>query len=423
MIGAEINFTGNITGRNQSEIFPNRTNEEDLCPQFRHWFKFYWFFMDIACTVGSLVGNSLVIAIVYRNKGMRNIMNYLFVCMSSSDILAPAVAFLHDMLFLFRYDGGDMNPTTATPLCKFLPYFMNTSLTVSVLCLVAITCHRFYVVLFPLRALNKMSQRKVYGLIASIWFVAITSMLPIALQFELSVSNGQLHCYYSMLKVFDILQIICLRVTPLALMIGMYSIIICKLRRQKPVGDSCSEREQQRRREQSISMTKMSLTIVSAFVILIGTNDVFISLYSKFSKSCVVHGGIYITQAFVPLSSVVNPIIYFIYCKTYRTGLRQVFTRRGPTTVSQNTVCTRMSRHPNGRISQSSKRNSRHSSIENNSPLEHFAQRISFHRSSSLELNGKFSGSVSFPSSFFKKEDESIVLTQYEKRKAESSQI
>lgn len=414
-----INFTNrtdNGSGHNRS------SHETDSCPY--HWYKLYWFYMDIFCVIGSLIGNFLVMFIVYRDKGMRNIMNYLFVCMSASDILAPAFLLAHDTMFV-RGFGGVMNVVTATAMCKCLTYFLNTSITVSVLCLVAITVHRFYVVLFPFRARDKMRTRNICILIGLIWFTAVASMLPTALHFELSKESGKYECRYSPLEVFDILQRIFFRVVPLILMIVMYSVIIFTLKRQKLVGQSCSEREQRRRRQQSVSMTRMSLTIVFTFVFLIGTNEVFIALHEEYPNSCIVYRGISVTQAFVPFSSVVNPIIYFIFCKSYRSGLKKVFTRRGQSTMSQNTAFVGLSRLPTGRISSHHRceANPRHSSVESNASLLRLANRISLSRGSCSSLNGDFRGSGVISSSFFNKGSESVVLTRFKKKDPESNQI
>ena len=403
----------------------NGSDSNPICDYFP-WYAQYWFYMDIVCVAGSLTGNFLVMAIVFRNKKMRNIMNYLFVCMSASDILAPVFILLHDMFFILGY-GGSISETTATLLCQCVPYFMNTSLAVSVLCLVAITVHRFYVVMFPFRALDKIGRRKTCVLIGLIWITAIATMSPTPFYWHISKYEEAFMCRLESRIVFDVLYLVFFRAVPLVVMATMYVVIIYTLRSQKTVGQSCSEREQRRRRKQSISMTKMSITIVFVFVIFIGSNDVFLWLYRRFPNSCIVHGGIYVTQAFVPFSTVINPVIYFIFCKSYRKGLKTVLTRNGPRNMSLNSSRSRLSRLNTGRILSPALEMAKpcRSSIASNAPLVRLSACLTVARgsSASLELSSSHRGSADSPPLLVRNGKEPVVLIRFEKKETESNQL
>ena len=101
---------------------------------------------------GSLVGNSLVIFIIFRNCGMRSTINYFIVNMASPDFLFTV--FVIPRLIAEFYLPGTwlVGGTLGSILCKLDHFIQDISTAVSILSLVAIAFDRLCGVFFPMKA-------------------------------------------------------------------------------------------------------------------------------------------------------------------------------------------------------------------------------------------------------------------------------
>ncbi|RMX59905.1 hypothetical protein pdam_00001069 [Pocillopora damicornis] len=98
----------------------------------------------------SLVGNTLVIIIIFRNTRMRTTTNNLIANMAISDLLFPLFAVPKEIAqivigksrWLVVGIGGEI-------LCKFVNFSQDISTAVSILSLVVIAFDRFHAVKFP----------------------------------------------------------------------------------------------------------------------------------------------------------------------------------------------------------------------------------------------------------------------------------
>ena len=101
---------------------------------------------------GSLVGNSLVIFIIFRNCGMRSTINYFIVNMASPDFLFTV--FVIPRLIAEFYLPGTwlVGGTLESILCKLDHFIQDISTAVSILSLVAIAFDRLCGVFFPMKA-------------------------------------------------------------------------------------------------------------------------------------------------------------------------------------------------------------------------------------------------------------------------------
>ena len=102
---------------------------------------------------GSLVGNSLVIFVIFKNRGMRSTINYFIVNMASSDLLFTV--FVTPRLIAALYLGPErwlVGGTFGSVLCKLDHFIQDISTAVSILRLVAIAFDRLYGVVFPMKA-------------------------------------------------------------------------------------------------------------------------------------------------------------------------------------------------------------------------------------------------------------------------------
>ena len=135
-------------------------------------------------------------------------------------------------------------------------------------------------------------------------------------------------CYFNTNKQHILIQNITFLVLfgalPFLVMLILYPVIAVTLVRQKVPGNSSPHA--QKRRKQNISLTKMFVTIIVARLLTYGIYQV-VYVMNVFSVVdwCLSFKILYIVYPFPNMFHVVNPLIYFVFCSTYRKGIKQMF--------------------------------------------------------------------------------------------------
>ena len=190
--------------------------------------------------LSSLVGNTLILIIVYRRPELKRTINFFIVNMAVSDLLFP----LTTIPFYITETASnslhwDISGTTGLIMCKLQWYLKTVSITVSTESLVWIAVDRFVAVVFPMK-LHLFSSRSRACLIASTWVVALLANTFRFYAFELVKQNEKTICshfqnlsfsYMTFSKVYTIL----LQIVPMIAMTILYSAIAVNLRRQDRV--------------------------------------------------------------------------------------------------------------------------------------------------------------------------------------------
>ena len=133
--------------------------------------------------VVSLVGNSLVVLIVYKTPALKKPINMLIANMAMSDLLFPI--FLFPLrLAEFRVGSWIIGGALGQALCKLHIFLANVSGVVSIQSLVLIAVDRFGAVVVPLR--SPLITRKLcpFFIIAT-WIVAMAFHSPDIVAFKL----------------------------------------------------------------------------------------------------------------------------------------------------------------------------------------------------------------------------------------------
>ena len=98
--------------------------------------------------VVSLIGNCLIVVIVYRTQTMRKPINFFIVNMAMSDLLYP-IFLLPRILTQLYLDSWLISGPLGQFLCKLMNSLSSVSLGVSAQSLVLIAVDRFGAVVFP----------------------------------------------------------------------------------------------------------------------------------------------------------------------------------------------------------------------------------------------------------------------------------
>ena len=142
--------------------------------------------------LSSLVGNSLIVLIVYKTPTLRKPINMLIANMAMSDLLYPIflvpfrLAHLHAGSWLI---GG----TLGQAICKLHTFLSSISLLVSIQSLVLITVDRFVAIVVPLRS-PLISGKLCLFFIVATWIVAMAVHSPYLVAFKLVEYQERLRC-------------------------------------------------------------------------------------------------------------------------------------------------------------------------------------------------------------------------------------
>uniref|UniRef100_A0A8C9AF17 KISS1 receptor n=1 Tax=Prolemur simus TaxID=1328070 RepID=A0A8C9AF17_PROSS len=111
-----------------------------------------------------LAGNSLVIYVICRHKQMRTVTNFYIANLAVTDVtfLLCCVPFTALLYPLPAWVLGDF-------MCKFVNYIQQVSVQATCATLTAMSVDRWYVTVFPLRALHRRTPRLALAVSLSIW--------------------------------------------------------------------------------------------------------------------------------------------------------------------------------------------------------------------------------------------------------------
>ena len=221
----------------------------------------------------SIIGNALILRIVYKDIRLKTSTNYLVANMAVSDLFATLVAIPNQILFMNTGKQWllDCNIHVIYAIFKLFSFAIDVCFMVSVISCVFIAIERYYAVSHPL---SRPFQGKMKCIIAGIWLLASILSSP-GLYFRLvAQTRTKLKCTVSpknllpvKLYVYIVLAgISCLSVV---LIIITYTCTVYKLYRHKAPGLANSV--VRRRVQQNRKVLKMAVTIAALLYFCQGT--------------------------------------------------------------------------------------------------------------------------------------------------------
>ncbi|CAH3182695.1 unnamed protein product [Porites lobata] len=284
--------------------------------------------------VVSLVGNSLILLIVYKTPTLRKPMNMLIANMAMSDLLYP-IFFVPARLAEWHAGSWLIGGTLGQALCKIHIFLVDVSLLVSIQSLVLITVDRFVAVVVPLRSPLVSRKRCLFFIVAS-WIVAMAFHSPYLVAYKLGKYPERLMCEDLWQEAFGgntypnyiLAGAIVFFYIPFVLLVILYSNILIKLKNQVHPGEQSANAEQQRTRRNR-NVLKMAITIVVVFFIcwIPWFSNAIIENFSapdSLISSCSFH--IYRTVTFFMAfaNCAINPIICLTLSSNYRQALKRL---------------------------------------------------------------------------------------------------
>ena len=308
---------------------------------------FQMFFMSLILLI-SLVGNSLIIVVVYKRKELRKTVNFLIVNMAVSDLIFPIVAIPLSLA---------SEATAGLVLCKLGSFLLHVSLCVSVQSLLWIAVDRFMAVVFPMK-IKMISSRFRAIAIASTWTVAIVVNSKDLFAVKVQEYHGLTLCRedgdnnYSLYRVWSFVLIGGFIFAPLIVITILYCAIGVTLCRRRKLTVLGKVYQKDTSNQQAI---KMSLCIVVAFytfsvssatlsILRVSGQWKYLEPNPRFCWLYVVFGFMVYMGLF--LSSITNPVICLTFVKSYRRGVKEILICRKTVRV-KNTL---LKKGTNGRI-------------------------------------------------------------------------
>ena len=277
-----------------------------------------------ALIVASLVGNLLVLGVVYRYRKMRTNINLLISNMAAADVLVTTV-YMPRLAVMYAIGAQWIRGTLGLVLCKIIPFLHGASLLVSILTLLLVAIERLCAVRFPLRR-NFDSKRTKIG-IALIWLIATVARVPYFLALRITVEpNGRAYCVSKLKAFFGVEEardiyytslMATFYATPLVMIVVSYSLVATELRKSIAPGLPSTNNASERRLKARQNAVRMTIAITAAFVVCWFTY--FLAQIASDRVPCPLR----FWRLFLAHSnSAINPCIY-AYCNgEFRKGFR-----------------------------------------------------------------------------------------------------
>ena len=286
--------------------------------------------------LGSLIGNILIILIVYKHQELRKTINYFIVNMAVSDRIFPLILIPVQITQLVTEPlHWHVSGIVGSIFCKLYIFASSVSLLVSTQSLVWIAIDRFVAVVFPIK-LGLISRKIRIIAIVSTWVLAGIFYFPLLITWELVEIGSSAFC-----RVVDKPESIIpnteagegyywshvtLRfIAPLFLATILYSAIAISLRRQnKALTDAFPTASEQHYLKKRRQATQMAVVILVLFYIcVIPYTALHISgRWKRFCAFWTIFQCLAIFMFFS--SSIVNPVICLSFVETYRRGLKSI---------------------------------------------------------------------------------------------------
>ncbi|XP_063166209.1 cholecystokinin receptor type A [Candoia aspera] len=203
----------------------------------------------------SVLGNTLVITVLIRNKRIRTVTNLFLLSLAISDLMlcffCMPFTLIPNLLQDFIFGSA---------ICKIASYFMGVSVSVSTFSLVAISLERYSAICKPLQSRVWQTKSHALKVIAATWCLSFTIMTPYPIYSKLvpsalpnsTASKCRLHWPSKVMEQsWYIFQLLILFLIPGIVMMIAYGLISLELYRG--IKFDASHRKPSRERKTSVS--------------------------------------------------------------------------------------------------------------------------------------------------------------------------
>ncbi|XP_078375317.1 neuropeptide SIFamide receptor-like [Oculina patagonica] len=283
-----------------------------------------------------LIGNSLLIAVVYKNANqrMRTPSNYFIVNLACADMFLVAYMVPQNMTLAANDYRWLITGVAGEVFCSLFFFAGQMPVLVSTGSLFFIALDRYFLVFYPLKRM--ITLRIARRIIAAVWIFAIVFTAPLFIMGSLiEFRTGYLVCTFDfsimgLVISYFLFGYIPIILIPLIIIIILYIAIGYKIKRATPPGNQLPSTQERRERMThkvlAMLVAVVVVLIVFRFPLLIGMIACFTGLTDVCHKTKFMFVAWFLTFS----NSAVNPFIYFIFNEHFRHGARVVLERVVP---------------------------------------------------------------------------------------------
>ncbi|XP_078416728.1 motilin receptor-like [Cetorhinus maximus] len=322
------NLTNDDIYDNNDTLPPPFRCDNESCPLFPISTLIPVTIVSIVLFITGVTGNTLTVLIIRRYKDMKTTTNLYLSSMAVSDLLI-FLCLPFDLYRLWKYKPwllGDF-------LCKFYQYINEGCTYATILHITALSIERYLAICFPLKAKVFITKQRVRSVIALLWTLALLSAAPfffllgvehdMCKHTEYAVSSGILHIMIWVSTVYFFFPMFCLTF--------LYGFIGRKLWNSKDEikGPNAANREKYHKQT-----VKILAVVVLAFALCWLPFHIGRNLFSNNSTSGSVDMYLFsqyfnvVCMLLFYLSASINPVLYNVMSKKYRTAARKLLFAR-----------------------------------------------------------------------------------------------
>ena len=319
----------------ESELALCRSEQKapkDLCSEFnvkqsKADVAFGTFF--ILVTIIGICGNVTVLLIIGNDKQLRSqAINWFLFSLAISDIIVCS------SIVPFRAHESFHNQISCISIreCYVLVYTDHIATVSSIISLVYISINRYIAVSRPTKFSSCISRKKTVIMIFCCWcFAVILSILP-TINWKTgksSITYYDNHCFISNVASTRIIFLTLVVLMPLIIMGILYLSILCIIKQR---GRKCQDKSRKYSMQYTEWKVTRIVTIVYGVFFSAWLPNYIINVIVYLCPECYwilkeKHSYLYIIlmQCLPPMSSAINPFIYFFIGERYREALRKIF--------------------------------------------------------------------------------------------------
>ncbi|XP_022790524.1 somatostatin receptor type 5-like [Stylophora pistillata] len=286
-----------------------------------------------------LIGNSLVVAIVFKTRSMFTSTNILLANVAVADIVSllwcpiPLIAGLCKVR---------ISPETAHYLCKFFTSYSVTGLTVSVTyqSLVVLAVERYHAIVKPFSNTLMLTNHRMFCALLAIWIVAIICSLPGFIFSEYDEKLGRCLDPWTLEKAGTLRWIAITTLTASVFFFGALFYCYFQILRGIFVNKTVCSTEVASMRQSNLKdkrrLAIISLTVTVAYHLCYLPFLIF-ELYITFQSQLKILENyeelykVYRIVGFIMyVNSMLNPFVYGFQSSNYRNNFRRLFFRGSP---------------------------------------------------------------------------------------------
>ncbi|XP_041471185.1 QRFP-like peptide receptor [Lytechinus variegatus] len=298
----------------------------------------WWEILQTAIASLGVVGNSLVVIVLFQRRTTRRPADTLIGALAAADLLTS--------LFMFPHPTPQNVPVTflGNFVCKLVKSsaLLWVSCSASIFTLTAIAVERCIAVVFPLRAKRLITRRRVSIVVGIIW---CSSCVCVAPEFVFHVveplSHNCIYRYQSTIiqEIYGIFVIVIFFLLPSSVMLAVHVLIVTTLHRQTRRFASSVRNHRSSPAYRNVvakkRAVKLLFIIVVMYIICWAPNTfAYLAVSMQWLDASFIYSPPYealVALAF--LNSCVNPVIYSIHCPEFRKALREILTRKTSSTI------------------------------------------------------------------------------------------